>query len=224
MSNQHTWIQSFARTKGKSLSSRQKQLLADFLPQVVASKALFDGDSLPIQMEIGFGDGKHLVHQALSQPDTYFIGCEPFVNGAAKLLSSVDRLKIENIKVFIGDCRAFISEIPDDRISCIYVLFPDPWPKKRHHKRRLVQKGFLALIWRVLAPDGSIRFASDNREYAKEVFELVNSGFGFRASSQSLDLCIHPQNPWSPVMTKYEEKARLAGSDCFFIEALKVCS
>ncbi|MDR1365633.1 MAG: tRNA (guanosine(46)-N7)-methyltransferase TrmB [Holosporales bacterium] len=205
------------------MSNRQKQLLADLLPQITANKALFFDDNLLAQMEIGFGDGKHLTNQALSQPDTCFIGCEPFVNGIAKLLSSMDRLKISNIKVFVGDCRAFISEIPDNRMSCVYILFPDPWPKKRHHKRRLLQKGFLTLIWRVLAPGGSIRFASDNKDYAQEVFDFMNSDSMFQTSNQSLDLCIYPQNPWSPIITKYEEKARFSESDCFFIEALKVC-
>ncbi|MDR1475497.1 MAG: tRNA (guanosine(46)-N7)-methyltransferase TrmB [Holosporales bacterium] len=218
MTNQHKWIQSFSRTKNRGLSDRQRQLLDDLLPEVKADKRPFV-EYQDIQIEVGFGNGEHLAQLAINQPGTCFIGCEPFINGVAKLLSAIDKFKIENIRIFVGDCRNFLDEVPTRSVSCIYMLFPDPWPKKRHYKRRLLKQDFLEALWRILKSDGILRFASDVEGYARDVFDLIKESGLFLITVPNLRLCAYGKNPWSTIMTKYEKKARLTKTDCFFIEA-----
>jgi tRNA (guanine-N7-)-methyltransferase len=126
-------------------------------------------------LEIGFGGGEHLAAQARAFPDLGFIGVEPFMNGMASFLRHAEDDKLQNVRVYSGDAREIVAAAPDGAFDLIYILFPDPWPKKKHWKRRLVQPGFVGELARVLKPNGEIRFATDWKHYAATALEAFLS-------------------------------------------------
>ncbi|MEQ1709718.1 MAG: tRNA (guanosine(46)-N7)-methyltransferase TrmB, partial [Terricaulis sp.] len=123
-------------------------------------------------LEIGFGGGEHLVAQAVAHPDARFIGVEPFLNGVASCLRHIEEAGVQNIRLHQGDAREVIARLPDTCLDLVYILFPDPWPKTRHWKRRLIQREFLDDLARVLKPGGEVRFATDWAHYAAWALEL----------------------------------------------------
>ena len=165
--------------------------------------ALFAG-AQEIWLEIGFGGGEHLAAQALRHPQVGFIGCEPFIDGVAKLLTAIDKAGIGNIRIHPDDVRELLASLPPGSIHRVFILFPDPWPKPRHHKRRLVQPDFLSELAACLAPGAAVRFATDVRSYADEalVAFLGDGRFDWQAS------CADDWRKAPPdhVTTRYEEK------------------
>lgn len=125
----------------------------------------------PIVLEIGFGGGEHLVAQAGAAPEGWFIGVEPFINGVASCLRHVEESGVQNVRLHQGDARDVIARLPERSVALCYILFPDPWPKVRHHKRRLIQPGFLDELARVLQPGAEVRFATDWANYASWTLE-----------------------------------------------------
>ncbi len=214
-------IQSFARTKGRTLTDNQSRLVRELLPKLefkVENIHLYKD----LQLEVGFGSGEHLFQKAIELPNSHFLGCEPYINGVAKLLTKIEEQKINNISIFTGDCRDIIDLCPDGTFSCVYMLFPDPWSKKKHLKRRLMQNDFLSLINRVLKVKGLFRFASDIESYAQQTLDVLrDSGKSFSLSHLRLDECVFEGNPWTNVVTKYQSKAKSAKRRLFFIEAKK---
>ncbi len=126
-----------------------------------------------VTLEIGFGGGEHLVAQATSHPNHRFIGVEPFINGVASCLRHVEEANVQNVRLHQGDARDVIARLPDASLERVYILFPDPWPKARHHKRRLIQPDFLSELARVMKPDAELRFATDWANYAAWTLEKV---------------------------------------------------
>jgi tRNA (guanine-N7-)-methyltransferase len=124
-----------------------------------------------VWLEIGFGGGEHLAAQAALRPDVLFIGCEPFLNGVGSALRHVDERGLKNVRLHAGDARAVVAALPDASVERVFILFPDPWPKTRHHKRRLIQADSLADIARVLQPQGRLRFVTDWKDYAAWTLE-----------------------------------------------------
>ena len=143
----------FGRRKGKQLRSRQAGLMQDFLPRQAVDVTiagqnpaqLFNPPASQVQIEIGFGGAEHLIAQAASNPDIGFIGCEAFVNGIAKALARIEEREIENIRIFPADAMELLRVLPESSISKLFLLYPDPWPKPRQRKRRIVSKNFLDL-------------------------------------------------------------------------------
>ncbi len=127
--------------------------------------ALFPGGTREIRLEIGFGGGEHLAWQAERNPDVGFLGCEPFVNGVAKLVAEIADRDLANIRVLADDARFLLEKLAPASLARVVILYPDPWPKKRHRKRRFVNAETLALIARALADGGELRFASDIPDY-----------------------------------------------------------
>ena len=119
------------------------------------------GKRRDIWLEVGFGGGEHLAWQAERNPDTLMIGAEPFINGAAKLLSAIENRSLANVRVRHGDARDLMARVPDGAITRAFVLHPDPWPKRKHWKRRIVSVPFLTEMHRITAPDAELRVASD---------------------------------------------------------------
>lgn len=161
----------YGRAQGKPLSARKQALVDELLPRLsppaegpVAPVALFEGAEAHV-LEIGFGGAEHLIEQARRAPQTGFIGVEPFIDGVAKALVGVEELGLENVRLLRGDARDLVERIPDAALDRVYVLFPDPWPKTRHWKRRIVQPAFVAELARVLKPGGLLRFATDVSSY-----------------------------------------------------------
>jgi tRNA (guanine-N7-)-methyltransferase len=165
-------LRSFGRIKGRPLKPRQAALIETLLPKIAV---LAEGPVIPPEgkavLEIGFGAGEHLVGQAAAHPDTAFVGVEPFLNGVGACLAQIDDAGLSNVRLHQGDAREIVVRVPDGRLSRVYILFPDPWPKTRHWKRRIIQPAFIAELARVLEPGGEVRFATDWAHYAAWTLE-----------------------------------------------------
>ncbi len=157
-----------------------------------------------VVLEIGFGGGEHLVAQAIAQPDQRFIGVEPFINGVASCLRHIEESGAQNIRLHQGDARDVIARLPDASLDLCYILFPDPWPKARHHKRRLIQPAFLGELARAMKPGAELRFATDWANYAAWTLEHVlrDARFIWLAESASDWRTAWPGH----VQTRYEQK------------------
>ena len=153
---------SYGRLRGRSLRPRQQMLMDELLPKILVSfqegdldpQTLFPKECQEVWLEIGFGGGEHLAAQAEAHPSIGFIGCEVFENGIASCLSHIDNASLGNVRIFPKDVRDLLSMLESQSLSRVFVLFPDPWPKTSHHKRRLIQKEFLDLVSRALKPGG----------------------------------------------------------------------
>lgn len=200
-------LRTFGRTKGRPLSARQQGLVDDLLPRIavpetgpVALDPRFEAHIL----EIGFGGGEHLVAQAKRHPGTGFIGVEPFVNGLAKALTGIEENALENVRLHLGDARDVIPRLPDASLDRIYLLFPDPWPKARHNKRRFVQDDTASEFVRLLKPGGLLRVATDVMAYADHALEVLRR-------QDRLDWRAHSADDWRKppadhITTRYETK------------------
>lgn len=162
-----------------------------------------------VELEIGFGGGEHLRARAQAHPARGFIGCEPFVNGMAKLLGAIEGDALGNIRLHHGDVRDVLAWLPDACLAEIFLLYPDPWPKRRHWKRRLITDATLAALARVLRPGGHLRFASDSADY---VHWTLLRGLRCRLLEWTAISADDWRRPWPHFSgTRYEEKARREG-------------
>lgn len=211
-------LRTFGRRVGQGLSPRQKELVAKslsaFTPPLKSDahayiKALQARGFEQIVLEIGFGGGEHLAHNARLYPKTFFIGAEPFLNGVVKLLDVAVAEKLDNIAMFRGDVRELLLWLPDNSLARIDMLYPDPWPKKRHHKRRLFNEELLRLAHQKLKPGSVFRFASDIPHYVAWAFEKVEASALFTPLTRDEAALRQPYPGWPG--TRYEEKALLEG-------------
>ena len=214
----------FGRRKGKPLRGLQADTLKTGLsslkidlgqpaPQPLA--ALFPVAVDSIRLEIGFGGGEHLVHRAGEEPQTGFIGVEPFVNSMAKLLSRVRDLGLENIRVYEDDATQLLDWLPDACIDRIDLLYPDPWPKRKHWKRRFVSQVNLDRFHRVLKPGGLFCFASDIDTYVNWTLLHCRSHGGFAWTARNAADWLTPYAGWPG--TRYEAKARREGRSSAYL-------
>lgn len=162
----------------------------------------------PVWLEIGFGAGEHLVHQAMRRPDVGFIGCETFLNGVAMILGKIRTTEVSNVLLHHGDVRDLLDVLPDETVSGTFLLYPDPWPKKRHHRRRAVTQDYLVPLARVMVPGAELRIATDIPDYVRQALEEVpNAGFAWSAERAS-----DWRQPWKDWhSTRYEQKALREG-------------
>jgi tRNA (guanine-N7-)-methyltransferase len=211
-------IRTFGRTGGRQLSPRQQSLIDTRLshwripapgPSGLDPASLFPG-ARAVWLEIGFGGGEHLVAQAGAHPDVGFIGCEPFVEGVAKAMAGIEDNGLGNVRLWPDDARALMDGFPDACIGRAFILFPDPWPKRRQQKRRLVQPDFVAALHRVLCPGARVRFATDVASYADEALLAFLANGGFEWTAAQADDWRRP--PADHVTTRYESK-RLGDCD-----------
>jgi tRNA (guanine-N7-)-methyltransferase len=198
----------FGRRKGKALRAGQERLVTHLLPRLRVDPAdplsgleVFDD----LRLEIGFGGGEHLASEARAHPNTGFIGCEPYLNGMAKLLAVVDGEGLQNVRVWDDDVTRLLPRFPDAAFDRISILYPDPWPKRRQRKRRLVSDETLADLGRILRPGGTLRFASDIDDYIGWVLVRALRSPDFRWSAEGPDDWRRPWNGWPG--TRYEAKA-----------------
>lgn len=161
----------YGRSSGHKLRAGQQELVERLLPEIavpaegeVTAASLF-GDGRPLHFEIGFGGGEHLAYRADLLPDHGFIGCEPFLNGVAQALGLVRDQRLANVRLWMGDALDVLRRLPDASLSFVYLLHPDPWPKARHAKRRMVNDGPLQLIAAKLRAGGEFRLATDDPTY-----------------------------------------------------------
>jgi tRNA (guanine-N7-)-methyltransferase len=207
------------------LSAHQQSLIQGLLPTISVPDGSIDLPSLfpgakDFALEVGFGGGEHLAAQAALHPDTGFIGCEPFANGVAKLLSAVDARALRNVRVEPDDARDILERLPDEKLSTVFVLFPDPWPKLRHHKRRFIQPATLTQIARVLRKGGELRVATDHADYARWTLMQLLNDFRFEWSAmRAADWRARPAD-W--VATRYEQKALNVGRACIYLRFFRL--
>ena len=211
------WRNFYGRFKGKSLSATQTDaLLTEFVKYSIGNISLQENpqrkkiklsdilNKKTIWLEIGFGGGEHLIHQARLYPDIGFIGCEPYQNGVAKLMAKLSANPCQNIKLYDGDVRNIFDVLEKNSISKVFLLYPDPWPKKRHHRRRFVTQEFLIPLYEVMKPGSILRIATDIEDYVRQaLLEVPNAGFQWLAKDAS-----DWRTPWQDwVSTRYEIKA-----------------
>jgi tRNA (guanine-N7-)-methyltransferase len=185
----HPPIHTFGRRRGRRLKPGRQALLDEMLPRlrieppasgVLDPETLFDPRPQALWLEIGFGAGEHLAAQAARHPELGFIGCEPYVNGVVALLARAREAGLANLRILPGDARPLLERLAPATIARAFVLFPDPWPKRRHRKRRLVRGAFLDLVARALAPGAELRLASDDPDYVAEMLERIPVHPAFR--------------------------------------------
>ena len=216
----HALHRSFGRVKGRVLRPAMQQLIDSLLPQLLIEDVStdhslwFDRSYTQYHLEIGFGGGEHLARMAKANPDIGFIGCEPYLNGVGLLLKQIDTEKLTNIRIFRGDARILLEHMPADILTQIYILFPDPWPKRKHHKKRLISAQMPALIAKVLKPQGQVFIATDHADYAGWILahmlrEQQLSWLAMRAPDWQ-----SPPPGWQP--TRYQQKALKAGRASVF--------
>jgi len=203
-------LRSYGRVKSRPIKARQAGLLDSLLPQLsldlsapVDPKAL-KPDAAEVWLEIGFGGGEHMAVQAARRPEVLILGAEPFLNGVASAVRHVEEGALKNVRLLHGDARALIAALPAASLERVFILFPDPWPKTRHHKRRLIQADTLQALAGVLKPGGGLRFATDWADYADWTLERVLASGLFDWPAERADDWRTP--PADHVTTRYEDK------------------
>ena len=214
----------FGRRKGHRLKANRAALLQTLLPTLALDltvrpktlSSLFPRPIEQVRLEIGFGGGEHMIAQAQAHPRIGFIGVEPFVNGMAKALAAIAANSISNIRLHHGDATEVLAWLPTGSLACVDLLYPDPWPKRRHWKRRFVHGANIAAMRRVLRPGGQFRFATDIADYAAWALRHMLQSVGFEWTAQRAD---DWRLPWPGfTSTRYEAKAKRAGrAPCYLI-------
>ena len=213
----------YGRAKGRPLRRGQKELLADLLPRLKPEMSAIKNHTGPVWLEIGFGGGEHLAWQAAHHPACLCIGVEPFENGVAKLLAQVAAQNLTNIRVLHGDARPFLDALPANSLDRLFVLHPDPWPKKKHHKRRIISPPLLESAARALKTGGELRIASDIPDYIRwslmqvERHNRQQPDFIWQAKSKA-DWQNRPAD-WP--QTRYEAKALREGRTPTYLRFLR---
>ena len=205
----------YGRQQDKPLKPRQARLMESLLPRIavpmdgpIDPKALFP-QAEEIHLEVGFGGGEHLAWQAAHNPKAGFIGAEPFINGVGKLLVHVDEQKLDNVRIHHGDARPLIEALPDASLARIYVLHPDPWPKKRHYKRRMISPWFFNNAARLLKSGGELRVASDIEDYVRWTLMHARNATDFEWTAERADDWRVRPDDWP--QTRYEAKSLREG-------------
>jgi len=215
-------IRSFGRTRSRTIKPMQAALIDTLLPRIALDplSGPLDPDRLmpgaaEVWLEIGFGGGEHMAAQAAQRDEVLVLGAEPFWNGAASALRHIDEAGLANVRLYVGDARALLTALPDAALERVFILFPDPWPKLRHHKRRLIQPETVEALARTLGPGGRLRFASDWSDYIDWTLERFARSPHFRWTAERADDWRRP--PADHVSTRYEEK-RLGDIDPVWLE------
>lgn len=216
----------YGRVQGHKLRAGQQALMDDFLPTVAVpegpldARALF-GDDRPLQFEIGFGGGEHLAWQAQHAPTHGLIGCEPFVNGVVSAMLHIRDKALPNVRLHMGDALDALARLPDGSLDRVYLLHPDPWPKARHAKRRMMNPGPIAMIAAKLKTGGEFRFGTDHPIYCRWAMMQMDKSRDFEWQAKSArDFLVRPDD-WPE--TRYERKARTVfGHDVWYFRYIRV--
>ncbi len=216
----------YGRRQGHKLRQGQAALVEDLLPRLsvpdtgALNAATLFGEDRPLHLEIGFGAGEHLAGQAAANSDTGFIGCEPFLNGVVGALGHIQNGGLDNVRLHMGDALEVVERLPDASLSRVYLLHPDPWPKARHAKRRMMNHGSLDAIAAKLAPGGEFRLGTDDPTYCRWSMMVMNARRDFRwLATGPQDFLVRPDD-WPE--TRYERKARRHGHEVWYFRYLRV--
>lgn len=217
----------YGRSAGKPLSPTQAARVETLMPALdipetgpaeLDLRPLFSG-AREVWLEIGFGGGEHLVGQAKAHADVGFLGCEPYLDGVAKALSGIEAEQLTNVRLRRGDARLLVEQLPTASIARVFILFPDPWPKTRHRKRRIVQPDFVAELARILRPGGKLRFATDWADYAERALnDVIRDGRFTWEAERADDWRVAPADH---VTTRYQLK-RLGDCAPVFLDFVRL--
>lgn len=210
-------IPTFARRIGRSLRDNQKKLISEFLPQLK-----FNMDEVKnfnqVTFEIGFGNGEFTLKNAIENPNDLHIACDPYLNGVAALLGKIKEAEIRNIRIFGDDARKLLDELPDNFLNNVYIICPDPWPKKRYHKRRIIQKDFIEYLRKKLMTGGHLVFVTDHHGYAEWILDESKKCYDFLKNTTIDDFHELPSN-WHH--TKYQRRGIDLGSKIHYFKLPK---
>lgn len=211
-------IRSFGRIKSRKLSDHKNHLLSNHFDKYKISD--FTDNSLPNHLEIGFGFGDFIFGNAKTNPAINFYGCEPHINGVVHLIGMLEAQPLSNIKIINSDIRLIINNIPDNFFEKIYILFPDPWPKSKHFKRRLITHNFIDnFLARILKPKGKIIIATDHDDYKTWILSHILRSSKFNWNVESNKSWQTFPRDW--IETKYQKKAQIEGRNSILIEITK---
>ena len=218
-------LRSFGRRRGRALSARQQHLLDVVLPRVALPlgeacpaevASLFPTRPAAVWLEIGFGGGEHLAWQAQANPQVGIIGCEVFEDGVVKLLSAIDAAGLSNVRVSNEDARGVLRWLPAASLDRVFILFPDPWPKRRHVKRRLINRALLDELARVMRPGGELRIATDIGDYLRTLLMAFHGHPAFAWNATGPADWRERGADWPG--TRYEAKAVREGRRSYFLK------
>jgi tRNA (guanine-N7-)-methyltransferase len=212
----------YGRSSGHKLRAAQQDLIERLLPALsvpehgeVTAAGLF-GEDRPLHLEIGFGSGEHLAYRADLLPDHGFIGAEPFLNGVATALTHIRDKHLANVRLWRGDALEMLQRVPDGALSFIYLLHPDPWPKARHAKRRMMNDGPLALFAAKLKPGGEFRLATDDPTYLTwSLMVMQRHTETFEWLAERPGDFLQPPGGW--IETRYGAKSRRQGRRPYYL-------
>ena len=202
-------LRSFGRIKARPIKPRQAALMETLLPAIAVpdpkagplDPRTMMPEATEVWLEIGFGGGEHMAAQAATRPDALVIGCEPFLNGVASALRHVEEGGLKNVRIHADDARDLVDALPDASIDRVLILFPDPWHKARHNKRRLIQPAFVKLLCQKLAPGGYLHLATDWEDYAVQMLEVLSAEPELANTAEGYA----PQPAYRP-LTKFENR------------------
>ena len=216
----------YGRSRGKRLRAGQSDLVETLLPALsvpedgpLDARRLF-GDERPLHFEIGFGAGEHLAYRADLLPDHGFVGAEPFLNGVAAALGHLRDRQLANVRLHMGDALDVLERFPDRSLRFVYLLHPDPWPKARHAKRRMVNPGPLDMIAAKLEPGGEFRLGTDDPVYCRWAMMVMNGRRDFEWLAESPADFLNRPGGWPE--TRYEAKARRLGHEVWYFRYRRV--
>jgi tRNA (guanine-N7-)-methyltransferase len=216
----------YGRRQGHKLRAGQATLVEETLPAMAVPEAgpldavaLF-GRDMPLELEIGFGGGEHLTAQAAARPEVGFIGCEPFLNGVVQALGHIRDGELTNVRLHMGDALTVVERLPDASLDRVYLLHPDPWPKARHAKRRMVNHEPLDLIAAKLKPDGEFRLGTDDPTYCRWAMMVMGQRGDFRWTAARAADFLERADDWPE--TRYERKARRHGHEVWYFRYLRL--
>lgn len=217
------WRNFYGRLRGKGMHQSHERYLAEDLAGLSPKGVTWDdnpdrtpldlkqlfGDDRPVWLEVGFGAGEHLAHQAQENPDVGIIGCEPFINGVATLLGKLRKTKSSNVRIHAGDARDLMDVLPEASLDRAFLLYPDPWPKARHHRRRFVTPEHLDPLARCLKPGAIFRVATDIPDYVRQTLEQMTPRTDFEWLAENAEDWRVAWPDWCS--TRYEQKALREG-------------
>jgi tRNA (guanine-N7-)-methyltransferase len=220
----------YGRRHGRRLRPQRRGLFETLLPQLALTlppdgvtlqpASLFPRRVEAVWLEVGFGGGEHLLAQARAHPGLGLIGCEPFVNGMATLLADVAARPVDNVRLWPEDARLLLPRLATASLARVFVLFPDPWPKPRHHRRRFISEATLGTLARVVADDGELRVATDHAAYAAWTLAHVRGSQAFRWLAERPADWREPPDDW--VATRYQRKAEQAGARPIYLSFARI--
>lgn len=217
-------LRSFGRRQGRKLNEEKQVLFEQLSPHYLITPtlhlpldlpALYHTPSPSLYLEIGFGGGEHLLGQAIANPNICFIGSEPFRNGVVSLLEMLAPSPLKNLKIWHEDIRQLLPYLKAHSLQKVFILFPDPWPKRKHHKRRLIQREFLTLLAEKMAPGAELRLATDHQEYAKWILNQLIHHPDFYWMAEKKSDWESPPEDW--ISTRYQQKALKEGRKTIYL-------